>query len=116
MVRHPFGETVERLRATAITDPYSGELTELSWDSPDELAIDYVAVEPRPSSEPLEDARNAVVSGYTLYMEYGSDITSADRVRVRGVVYEVEGEVAPWRNPFTGHTPGLVVQAYRKAG
>lgn len=115
-MRHPFGETVTRLRATAVTDPYSGEATDLSWDAPAELAIPGWAVEPRPSSEPTQDARNSVVSGYTLYGDPGADITSADRVRVRGEVFEVEGDVAVWRNPFNGANPGVVIQTKRVDG
>lgn len=110
------GETIFRIRAITITDPYSGEETGKSWDGASETPIANVAVEPRPSTEPVQDARNAVVSGFTLYMKTGTDLTPADRVRVRGVVYDIDGEVADWRNPYTGSRPGLVVQTKRVAG
>ncbi len=111
-----FGETVTRLRATPILDPYSNEVTGTDWATPDELDIAHVAVEPRPSSEPVQDARNAVVSGYTLYPPYACDISPADRVRVRGEVFQVEGDRADWRSPYTGWTPGSVVQTKRVDG
>ncbi len=111
-----FGETVTRLRGTPILDPYSGEVTGLDWSTPIELAIPDTGIEPRPTSEPVQDARNAVVSGFTLYAPFGVDVTPADRVRVRGTIYDVDGEVAEWRNPFTGWSAGSVVQTKRVAG
>ena len=102
------GETVTVLTGTPVTDPYSGETTGISWDTPTEVDVDNVLCEPRPSSEPVQDARNAVVSGFTLYLPAGTAITSANRVRVRGTVFEVKGEPADWR--LGSWRPGLVVQ------
>lgn len=104
-------ETVTRLRAATTTDPYSGEPV-LDWEQPPvELAITTLApAEPRPSGEPLQDARNQVVSGYTLYLPEGSDVTRIDRMRVRGVVHDVLGDPADWLGA------GLVVQVERSEG
>lgn len=104
-------ETVTRQRATAVEDPYSGEETSLSWDDPDELEITTLApAEPRPSGEPVQDARNAVTSGWTLYLPASADVTSADRMVVRGETYNVLGEPASWLGA------GLVVQVDRTEG
>lgn len=104
-------ETVVRLRATAATDPYSGEATALDWTTPAELSITTLApAEPRPSSEPVQNARNAVVDGWTLYLPAGADVTAADRLRVRGAVYSVLGEPADWLDA------GIVVQCERVEG
>ena len=111
----PHGESVDVLTAGTVTDPYSGESTP-SWDTSTEVSFSGIAVEPRPSSEPVQDARNAVTSGYTLYGFPVGSVTAANRVRVRGVVYEVLGDPADWRSPFTGWAPGLVVQCGRTAG
>lgn len=110
------GETVEVLTAGETVDPYSGEPSE-SWAPEDvtPVIVVGVGVEPRPSSEPVQDARNAVTSGFTLYMP-PIDLTSKQRIRVRGEVYNVLGQPAAWRNPFTGWTPGLVVQVDRTEG
>lgn len=98
-------ETVTRLRGVATTDPYSATSTALDWTTPSELALTTLApAEPRPSTEPVQDARNAVVSGYTLYLPAGSDVAAADRMRVRGVDYPVVGDPADWLGA------GLVVQ------
>jgi len=111
----PYGETVQILTAGITTDPYS-EDDAPDWDNPTSVDVDRVAVEPRPSGEPLQDARNQVTSGYTLYMPPGTAITSANRVTVRNVTYDVLGEPAEWRSPFTGWQPGVVVQVERSEG
>lgn len=105
-------ETITRKRRAVITDPYSNEPTGLGpWDSAAEAILDGEwAVEPRPSSEPVQDARNAVVSGFTLYGPYEPDLTPQDRVLVRGNWYDVDGVVANWADPFTDQEVGSVVQ------
>lgn len=112
----PHGETVTVLAGTPVVDPYSGEETGTDWDAPTSVDVTGVAVEPRPSGEPVQDARNAVTSGFTLYFPAGSVVTAANRVRVRGHVYSVIGEPADWRSPYTGWAPGIVVQVGRVEG
>lgn len=105
-------ETVTRLRATATTvDPYSNQ-AELDWTQPpaEHDIVTLAPAEPRPSGEPLQDARNQVTSGYTLYLPEGEDVTAQDRMRVRGVVHNVLGEPAVWLGA------GLVVQVERSEG
>lgn len=100
-------ETVVRLRAATVTDTYSQD----PWETPSELSIRTLApAEPRPSGEPVQDARNAVSSGWTVYFPEGVDITSADRLRIRGKEYQVLGEPAVW------HGAGVVVQCDRTVG
>lgn len=104
------GETITVLTAGAGTpDPYSGE-AESSWDTPTEREVVTIAPpEPRPSDEPVQDARNAVTDGWTLYLPAGDPIARTDRVRVRGEVYPVQGKPADWG-------VGVVVQAFRTEG
>jgi len=108
------GETVLVLTGAPVVDPYSGETTGTSWTTPTQVSVDNVLCEPRPSSEPVQDARNAVTSGFTLYMPAGTVITPANRVRVRGLDYDVLGEASDWR--LGSWRPGLVVQTSRTAG
>lgn len=116
---YPYGEAITVLTAGEVVDPYSGEATE-DWTTPTEATVGGVAVEPRPSSEPVQDARNAVTSGFTIYMSLEqfveSRIGAQSRVTVRGETYQVEGDPAEWRNPFTGWQPGVVVQVTRTEG
>lgn len=107
------GETVQVLTAGTTTDPYSTDPV-ADWTTPTEVDVAGVLCEPRPSSEPVQDARNAVVSGWTLYFPTGAAIVPQNRVRVRGVVHDVLGEPADWR--LGSWRPGLVVQCERTAG
>lgn len=112
----PYGEMVQVLTAGTVTDPYSDTSTP-SWDAtPTSVDVTGVAVEPRPSGEPLQDARNQVTSGFTLYFPPGTTVTPQNRVIVRGSTYDVLGEPAEWTNPFTGWNPGIVVQVERSEG
>lgn len=104
-------ETVTRLRAVAVEDPYSDEESAEDWTTPDEEDITTLApAEPRPSDEPMQNQRNAVTSGFTLYLPEGADVTAQDRMRVRGEVYNVLGDPAAWLSA------GLVVQVGRTEG
>jgi len=103
------GETVTVLTAGTVVDPYSSQNAE-DWDHPTERVVTTIAPpEPRPSDEPVQDARNAVVSGWTLYLPPGDPITRYNRVRVRGEVYPVQGQPADWG-------AGVVVQAFGTEG
>jgi hypothetical protein len=100
-------ETVTRYRARAGVDGYTDAT--LDWSTPDTLTITTLGVEPRPGGEPAGDARNAVTSGYTLYLPLGADVGAADRVLVRGRVFGVLGEPAVWQPPGGSTGPGGVV-------
>jgi hypothetical protein len=60
--------------------------------------------------------RDTVTTQPTFYAEPGSDVTSTDRLRVRGVVYQVDGEPALWQLPASGATAGLQVPLRGVAG
>lgn len=111
----PYGETVTRQRAVQVSDPYSGETT-ASWTNPAEVTISGCAFDPGSSGETLDLARNVLTTQPKVYAPAGSDITAADRLVVRGVTYEVDGDVAEWRSPFTGWEPGIVVPLKRSEG
>lgn len=103
------GETVTVLTAGTVVDPYSNEAAE-DWKAATGRDVTTVApLEPRPSDEPAQDARNSVTSGWTLYLPAGDPITRSNRVRVRGEVYPVQGQPADWG-------VGVVVQAFRTEG
>lgn len=105
------GETVTRQRAASVTDPYSGEATDLDWSLMTSLPIDGWGIDDSASSEPTQDARNAVVTDFVLYRSEPADVLPGDRVVVRGFVCNVVGRPAKWRNPMTGWDAGFVVRA-----
>jgi hypothetical protein len=111
-----FGETVTRQRGDGVTDPYSGEATELNWDSPDELEIDGVAVAPGAFVESATPDRTRVDIDFTLCGPYEADIEPLDRVIVRGHTCEVIGKRQDWLNPFTGNQAGCVAEVRKVAG
>lgn len=112
----PHGESVTVLTAGYDDDPYSEDL-EQSWEwSPTEVVVPNVGVASGGSSEPLEQARNAVDSDFDLYFPASAAVTSQNRVIVRGLVCDVVGRPFLWTNPFTGWTPGLVVKAKIREG
>lgn len=113
----PYGETVTRLRASRVPDPYSEKNDRLDWTSPAELAFDGIAVWDSGSEEPVVAGGDPVESDFTAAgFPSGSDITPQDRVRIRGLVCEVVGRPFDWTNPFTGWNPGLILNAKIKEG
>lgn len=51
-----------------------------------------------------------------VYLPYTAAVTASSRVLVRGLLYEVDGEPAYWRNPFTGLEAGVQVPLRRVTG
>lgn len=111
-----YGETVTRLRAPLISDPYSEEATEPDWANATELDIDHCAVAAGGSTEPVITAREAVDSDFDVYLPADADVTAEDRLRVRGLVCDLAGRPFRWSSPFSGWTPGLVAQARIREG
>lgn len=107
----PYGETVTRQRATVSTDPYSGEATGRDWTSPDELDIEGCAIADAGSLEPLQNARNSVVSDFDVLAPFGSDVLAGDRLVVRGLICESVGRPFDWRSPLSGWEAGMVIHA-----
>jgi hypothetical protein len=104
------GEVVTVVTPGTTVDTYSGQASP-DWVHTTTRDVATLAPpEPRPSEEPVEDARNAVVSGWTLYLPAGTTISPYERVRVRGIDYPVQGEPAVWGSK------GVVVQAFRTEG
>lgn len=110
------GETVTRQRPGLETDPYSGEDVEQDHEAHYELEIPGCAFNPGGSSEPLEAGRSAVITRPEVYAPAGSDILAGDRLVVRGVAYDVVGDVAVWVSPFTGWAPGVAVTLQKVDG
>lgn len=111
-----FGEKITVLTAGYDDDPYSGELVQ-SWEfAPTGIDWPNVAVADSGSVEPLNVARTPVDSDFTLYFPSEATVTSDNRVIVRGLTCEVVGRPFLWSNPFTGWTPGLVVQCKIREG
>ena len=106
-------ETVVRVRAgepTGATDSFDQPII----GPPTEVDIAGALFAPGGVSEPVEVGRSPVISEPKLYFrDQWPDITSADQVRVRGVLYDVEGVPADWRHE---NAPGGLVVPLKRAG
>lgn len=114
-MRHPFGETVQRI-------PYLGEGEDAHGNSSplfgDPISIEFVAVAPTATEETLA-AGERVTDKITLYVEPDSkveNIDPRDRFFVRGDTYSVCGSFLNWVNPFDGNNPGGTIYVERVTG
>lgn len=104
-------ETIQIRRAAAATDPYGDPI-------PGGYA-DHVALvgkfSPNNPAEAAEVGRNAVITGGTVYVRdlaSPPDVVASDRAVIRGVTYEIDGDVGVWRR-----SAGFAVQfAVKRAG
>jgi hypothetical protein len=99
-------ETVTRLRATTSgTDRYRNPIV----TGASETAISGALFDPGGSATTVEQGRSPVVTRPTLYFpDTRPDIIATDQIRVRGRVWEVDGDPADWRG-WVDDFGGLVV-------
>lgn len=63
------------------------------------------------STDENNDHRETALTWIELLCPPGTDIRSTDKVQLpNGREYLVDGDPAPWRNPFTGWEPGVVAR------
>lgn len=96
----PYGETVVRLRAPLVADPYSGAATKRDWSAAASLPIADCVVDP----------------GGSLYGPYDADVIEGDRIVSASGTWDVQGHGAHWVSPFTGWQPGAVWPLRRSDG
>lgn len=114
-MRHPHGEVVTVTRPGEPTGEFDDGGNPVAGPDVTFDVVD-VAVAPAGSEEDPQALGTWVVTGYTLYVPYGTVLKPSDRLTVRGVDgWQVEGdtEASGWRNPFNGRTPGAVVTVRR---
>lgn len=107
----PNGETVTIVRPGPPTrDAYGNDVP----GAPTETDVPGCGLAPRDStgagSNEIVQARDTVITGLILYAPWGTDLRATDKIRVGGVLYEVDGQPGSFRSPFTGST-GPVVAA-----
>lgn len=103
----PHGETVVRHPWMEGADDGYG--ISGAW-GPDETWAG-VAVAPGSSSEPLADGSTRVITSMALYDSMAREVGPRDEFTVRGRRWAVDADGSgAWRSPWTGWTPGSVVQ------
>lgn len=107
------GETVTIVRRGAVTgqDTYGNDV----YAAAGETDVPGCAVAVSSSSEDVT-ARDQVSSSATVWPPHGTDIRPTDQMRVRGVLYDVQGTPGDWRSPFTGIAAPLQVELSRVVG
>lgn len=93
-------------------DRYGNEIPS-DWD---DITVDRCALAPRESTDENGPGRAAIVVGQTLYAPSGADIAARDLIVARGVTYEIDGDIADWRNPSMFTQGGLVIQLTKVTG
>lgn len=101
-------ETVVRQRPTVTAPDRYGD-TQPDWTTPSTVTLTVRGIEPVSSSEDDNDGRQAVITGYRIYLEPGADVLAGDRVVLRGTTYDVDGAPADWRSPRGSNVGGVVV-------
>lgn len=102
-------ETVEIWRASTVEDEY-GDPVPGVWAK---LSDHVGRFAPSNPAEPVEVGRNAVITGGIVYIRDLAtvpNIRATDRVSVRGVMLDIDGEVGVWRR-----SKGFAVQIAVKA-
>jgi len=92
-------DVVYRLRGSVSPDAWGD--SRVDWANPQSLTIEGCSVQPIPGDENVL-TRDSVTSRWNLFLPLDADVRSSDRVRHRGVVYEVDGSVQEWPD-FFGH-------------
>lgn len=85
-----------------------------SWDETG-TPVGIYAFAPGGESEPVDDGHERLSAAPTLYVPESVVFQPFDRVEVRGVLYEVDGETARWWHP-SGYRPGNVIKLKRVSG
>ena len=77
------------------------------WADPVDLGI--YAFNPGTTTEPFLPGHDRVITQPAMYVPEGAHINSRDRITVRGDVYEVDGVVLDYRNPYDSSMDGIQV-------
>jgi len=89
-------EAVEIWRAGSVNDAY-GDPVPGTWAKSTEYQCKFA---PNNPAEPVEVGRNAVITGGTIYIRdlaSAPDIRATDRAKIRGLMFELDGDVGVWR-------------------
>ena len=108
------GEPVTRRRQQQTgTDRYGNPV----YGDVDTVLEERAGFDPGGSREPVEVGRTQTVTTPKLYFRRQfPDLTPSDKVIVRGVIFDIQGDPADWRSPYGSDVGGLVVELKRAEG
>lgn len=102
------GETITVYRVTE--NQYGDKTLGVSHD------VDGCAIWPTTGKETITGGEDTVVFGLTILAPTDCDVLSSDRILVRGITYDVNGEPALHRSPLTGKSSGIEIQLTAATG
>lgn len=80
------------------------------------VTLEGFGFDPGSSSEPRRPGQDRVIVEPSLYGPYDMPFLPRDQVIVRGVTYDIEGEVRRWRGMFSSREFGAVVSLRKVDG
>jgi hypothetical protein len=103
-------ELVQIIRRNSVSEDEYGEpvfvLTEIDVQA---------LVANRTSATLFEAAEISLVQGLRLFLPAGTEVQDDDRFRVRGKVYEMDGDAFDWRDGLGSWNPGVVVDLQKES-
>ncbi|MGW9237989.1 hypothetical protein FKO01_19820 [Mesorhizobium sp. B2-3-3] len=113
-----FNQTLVRVRAGERTDRGGNKIKDWSPSAVSRLTVDRVNIQPSIQQEDIDEQRNAVVTGWHVQSDEGTnpDICADDRIEWDGMTLEVDGEVARWPELFTDAVHHIEFEMKRTTG
>lgn len=106
-------ESVDHVPYLGLGEDAHGNEVE-SWGDP--VTLPGFGFDPGSSSEPRRPGQDRVIVEPSLYGPFDMPFQPRDKAIVRGVTYEIEGEVRRWRGFFSSRGFGAVVSLRRVDG
>lgn len=99
-------ETVVRKRPVTTSDRRGDQSTD--WSATTDATFTARGIEPVSSAED-DDREQRIVTALRVYLDAGADVAAGDRMVIREVTYDVDGEPQDWRAPWGSPVGGVVV-------
>lgn len=106
-------ETVQRHAFQEGAEDAHGNPVE-SWADP--VPVGIYAFNPGTTAEPFLPGHDRTITTPAIYAPKGTVFSPRDQVTVRGVLYDVDGDVLDYRNPIDSSMDGVQVNLKEVAG
>lgn len=103
------GETITILRAVDDDEDSMGNPTTTDV----EILVGGCAFAPGSSAESTATFGGRTDTDGTVYAPSGTVFLPSDRLRIRDVIYTVDGDAQQWTNPYSNRGAGVVVNVKR---